>query len=57
MGPKKDKDSKEKRKNPNIMIDIKKEIIAKHENGVRVSDLGTQFGMSKSTICTEAQWI
>ena len=34
------------------MIDIKKEIIAKHENGVRVSDLATQFGMAKSKICT-----
>ena len=53
MGPKKDNDSsKVKRKNTNIMIDIKKEIIAKHENGVRVSDLATQFGMAKSTICT-----
>ena len=27
------------------MIDVKKEIIAKYENGVRVSDLATQFGM------------
>ena len=34
------------------MIDVKKEIIAKHENGVRVSDLATQFGMPKLTICT-----
>ena len=53
MGPKKDNDSsKVKRKNTNIMIDVKKEIIAKHENGVRVSDLATQFGMAKSMICT-----
>ena len=53
MGPWKDNDSsKVKRKNTNIMIDVKKEIIAKHENGVRVSDLATQFGMAKSTICT-----
>ena len=53
MGPKKDNDSSTvKRKNTNIMIDVKKEIIAKHENGVRVSDLATQFGMTKSTICT-----
>ena len=52
MGPKKDNDSsKGKRKNTNIMMDVKKEIIAKHENGVRVSDLATQFGMAKSTIC------
>ena len=34
------------------MIDVKKEIIAKHDNGVRVSDLATQFGMAKSTNCT-----
>jgi len=34
MGPKKDNDSsKVKRKNTNIMIDVKKEIISKHENG------------------------
>ena len=53
MGPKKDNDSsKVKRKNTNIIIDVKKEIIAKHENGVRVSDLATQFGTAKSTICT-----
>ena len=53
MGPKKDNDSsKVKRKNTNIMIDVKKEIIAKHENGVRVSDLATQFAMAKSTIYT-----
>jgi len=53
MGPKKDNgSSKVKRKNTNVMIDVKKEIIAKHENGVRVSDLATQFGMAKSTICT-----
>jgi hypothetical protein len=53
MGPKKDNNSsKVKRKNPNIMIDVKRELTAKHENGVCVSDLGTQFGMAKSTICT-----
>jgi hypothetical protein len=34
------------------MIHVKKEIIAKHENGVRVSDLGTHLGMASSTICT-----
>jgi len=45
MGPKKDNDSsKVKRKNTNIMIDVKKKIVAKHENGVRVSDLAIQFG-------------
>jgi len=53
MGPKKCSDSsKVKRKNTNIMIDVKKESITKHENGVCVSDLATQFGMAKSMICT-----
>jgi len=44
--------AKWKEKNTNIMIDVKKGIIAKHENGVSVSDLATHFGMAKSTICT-----
>jgi IS30 family transposase len=35
-----------------ITIEVKKEIIARHENGVCVSDLATQFGVAKSTICT-----
>jgi hypothetical protein len=53
MGPKKNNDSsKVKRKNTSVMIDVKKEIVAKHENGVRISDFGTQFRMAKSTICT-----
>ena len=52
MGPKKDNDSKVKRKMTRITVEVKKEIIAKHENGVRVSDLATQFGVAKSTICT-----
>ena len=44
MGPKKgDDSSKVKRKNTNIMTDVTKEFTAKHENGVRVSDLAT-FG-------------
>jgi len=42
MGPKKgDDSSKVKRKNTNIMTDVTKEFTAKHENGVRVSDLAT----------------
>jgi hypothetical protein len=42
MRPKKVNDSsKVKRKNTNIIIDVKKEIIAKHENGVCDSDLAT----------------
>ena len=31
---------------------MKKEIITKHENGVRVSDLAAEYSMAKSTICT-----
>ena len=31
---------------------MKKEIITKHENGVRVSDLAAEYGMAKSTIPT-----
>ena len=31
-------------------IALKKEIIVKYENGVRVSDLALQYGMAKSTI-------
>ena len=33
-------------------IEMKKEIIEKHERGVCVSDLASQYGMAKSTICT-----
>jgi hypothetical protein len=48
MGPKKDSDRrKEKRKVVRTTIEVKKEIISKHENGVRVSDLAMQFGMAK----------
>ena len=40
MGPKKDSDKgKEKRKTVRQTIELKKEIIAKYENGIRVSDL------------------
>ena len=35
-----------------ITIDEKKEIIKKHERGVRVSDLSAQYKMAKSTIAT-----
>lgn len=56
MGPKKDNYSRKvKRKNTNMMIDVKKEIIAKHKNGVCISDLATQFWMAKSTICKQRQ--
>jgi len=53
MGPKIDNDnSKVKKKKYQYHDRCKKEIIAKHENGVRVSDLATQFAMAKSTIYT-----
>ncbi|KAK7083996.1 COP9 signalosome complex subunit 3 [Halocaridina rubra] len=35
-----------------ITVETTKEIISKHENGVCVSDLPTQYNMVKSTICT-----
>jgi hypothetical protein len=48
MGPKKGSDrSKARRKVVRTTIEVKKEIISKHENGVRVSDLAMQFGMVK----------
>lgn len=43
---------KEKRKTVRTTIELKKEIIAKYENGVRVSDLAVEYGMAKSTIST-----
>ncbi|XP_033011520.1 tigger transposable element-derived protein 1-like [Lacerta agilis] len=47
-----DKSCKGKRTIKRATIEVKKQIISKHESGVRVSDLATQFGMAKSTICT-----
>ena len=61
MGPKKDNDSsKVKRRNTNIMIDVKKEIIAKHEKMVFVSlilllSLGWQNQRSVVFLKTESQ--
>ena len=54
MAPKKAKvdSDKGKRKVVKRTIEVKKEIAAKYESGVRVSDLATQFGMAKSTIST-----
>ncbi|KAF2369118.1 Homeobox domain-like [Trinorchestia longiramus] len=54
MGPKKNiSDSgRVKRKNVRTTIELKKEIIAKFESGVRVSDLASPYGMAKSTIST-----
>nr|KAF6463386.1 tigger transposable element derived 1 [Molossus molossus] len=53
MGPKKVSDSsKVKRKVVRTTIELKKEIIAKYDRGVRVSDLAIEYGMAKSTIST-----
>ena len=53
MGPKKVKSASDKvgKKPKSITIQTKKEIIEKHDSGVRVSDLNRQFSMAKSTIC------
>ncbi|KAF2358296.1 DNA binding HTH domain Psq-type [Trinorchestia longiramus] len=54
IGPKKNvSDSgRVKKNNVRTTIELKKEIIAKFEDGVRVSDLATQYGMAKSTTST-----
>ena len=53
MAPKKmstqDSDDKKKRM---LGMDIKQEIIKKHERGIRVSNLCKEYGRSSSTICT-----
>ena len=33
-------------------VEFKKELIAKYESGVRVTDLAKEYGMAKSTIST-----
>ncbi|KAF2362382.1 DNA binding HTH domain Psq-type [Trinorchestia longiramus] len=40
------------RKLTRYSIEMKKVIIEEHEKGVRVSDLASQYGIAKSTICT-----
>ena len=55
MGPKKASasgGSGEKRKKVSLALEIKQEIIAKHERGVRVSDLAKQYDRNMSTIST-----
>ncbi|XP_069187057.1 tigger transposable element-derived protein 1-like [Procambarus clarkii] len=54
MSPKKlvAKDSVGKGKKATITVEVKKEIIAKHERGVRVVDLVREYGRTSSTICT-----
>ncbi|XP_069172253.1 tigger transposable element-derived protein 1-like [Procambarus clarkii] len=46
------KDSVGKGKKATITVEVKKEIIAKHERGVRVVDLVREYGRTSSTICT-----
>ena len=41
-----------KRKIVRGTVEVKKVVIAKHENGVYVSDLAAEYGMTKSTIST-----
>ena len=55
MGPKKScskSTGKEKRKFERTTIELKKEKIAKLENGVRVSDVAAHYNMATSTIST-----
>ena len=57
MAPKKTSSSStatgiEKRKVVRKTIDFKKELIAKYEEDVRVSELAREYGMAKSTIST-----
>ncbi|CAM1306297.1 Uncharacterised protein r2_g1601 [Pycnogonum litorale] len=55
MGPKKASasgSSGEKRKKVTLSLELKQEIIEKHERGVRVSDLAKQYGRNMSTIST-----
>lgn len=42
----------EKRKVVRKTVEFKKELIAKYESGVRVTDLAKEYGMAKSTIST-----
>ena len=35
-----------------ITVAVKKDIIAKHEGGLRVTDLAAEYSMATSTICT-----
>ncbi|XP_072447881.1 putative CENPB DNA-binding domain-containing protein 1 [Chiloscyllium punctatum] len=54
MAPKKVKSScvSGAKKLKRITVETKKEIIAKYENGARISDLAMEYDTAKSTICT-----
>ncbi|XP_023224010.1 major centromere autoantigen B-like [Centruroides sculpturatus] len=50
MAPKKEKSDSRNRKR--FSVALKKEIIAKYENGIRVSDIAKEYNVAKSTIST-----
>ncbi|GCC27281.1 hypothetical protein chiPu_0005705 [Chiloscyllium punctatum] len=53
MAPKKSSEAnKSKRKSVRMTIELKRELIAKHESSTCVSDLAAMFEMPKSTMCT-----
>ncbi|XP_043575225.1 tigger transposable element-derived protein 1-like [Chiloscyllium plagiosum] len=54
MAPKKVKSGSDSgvKKPKRITVETKKEVIAKHKNGSRVSDLAMQYDIAKLTICT-----
>ncbi|GCC33618.1 hypothetical protein chiPu_0012088 [Chiloscyllium punctatum] len=53
MAPKKSsEENKSKRESVRTTVELKEELIAKHESGTRVSDLAATFEMPKSTVCT-----
>ncbi|XP_066444151.1 E3 ubiquitin-protein ligase ZFP91 isoform X1 [Eleutherodactylus coqui] len=51
MGPKKvSRDSSTSKKNARNTIELKKEIIAKYESGIKIAEIGRMYGKSPSTI-------
>lgn len=54
MGPVKEKKAEKEfgRKKEMITMEVKKEMIEKHERGMRVADIARFYNKSTSTICT-----
>ncbi|XP_044302391.1 tigger transposable element-derived protein 1-like [Varanus komodoensis] len=52
MAPKKVQSKNIKKVSRKITIELKKEIVEKHERGIRVTDLAFEYKMAKSTIST-----
>ena len=52
MAPMKKKVEKEGSKKKMITVEVKKEIIEKHERSMRVADIARFYNKSMSTICT-----